>query len=899
MVNEVGPDAGILRVEVAATSSAKAGDMALVFYEVESFVGEQPVLRLKTSFGFFKTSALRDQAGLSVNDQQREWRDKPSEAIREPDWARIAQGRLRMVDAVTGLWPEAGEQGLGRIRGRQRVDPHAWYFKAHFFQDPVQAGSLGIEALLQLLKCFMLATGMDAGIPGARFEPVALGVTACWRYRGQVLPTAREVTTELEITRVERTGTGTLAVAKGSVWVDGTRIYEVEDLGMRLRAGDAPDHVDIDLQGMPWLADHCPTHTVPALPMTAAVDLLAQAVAERAPGRRVVGVEDASALRWMIPPLRLRVDAEQLGNDRWRVVLSDERGPAARGTVIVADTYPTPLAPLPPLADAIPIPGDPYTTGAMFHGPAFQVASDLRRDGDGASVALNAETAAVPVGCVHPVLLDGLFHAVPQDALNQWFPNVSADVIGYPHTVERLTLFGPPPVDSIARGEIRAERRDGRAPALRAQIVIDGAVWAEMIVSEVLVPKGPLGKAPPLDRRRFLSNRETVPGVALSYCNGLETILHKSDVRASSWLPGTLEQVYGDADPRRIAIREHVGRIANAHPSRVHPEDGGARTETEPLTRYAVQVDEDAARVRVTDTGTPVLDIAPVRDFWRKRLNCGPWGGEAVVLPLIERFVRRVRLADPDGFARVVGTPVLFVANHQTGIESLLFSIVGAALGMRPIVTIAKNEHRQTWLGRLIALLEDHPDVALPRLIAYFDRADPSSMLPMLADLKREVAEKGASLMIHAEGTRAIHCRKPVERLSAVFTDLGLTIVPVRFLGGLPVPGESTGERLEFPYGFGRQDILIGSPIAAETLSALPLEARRQRVLDGINRLGPELAAETPLPGDAEFAKAVAARMHERNIGEPQAVLSCILGEDGTAPAEDAWRQRLSDWIRS
>ena len=63
MVSEVGPDAGVLRVEVTATSSAKAGDMALVFYEVESFVGEQPVLKLKTSFGFFKTSALRDQAG--------------------------------------------------------------------------------------------------------------------------------------------------------------------------------------------------------------------------------------------------------------------------------------------------------------------------------------------------------------------------------------------------------------------------------------------------------------------------------------------------------------------------------------------------------------------------------------------------------------------------------------------------------------------------------------------------------------------------------------------------------------------------------------------------------------------------------------------------------------------
>ena len=178
---------------------------------------------------------------------------------------------------------------------------------------------------------------------------------------------------------------------------------------------------------------------------------------------------------------------------------------------------------------------------------------------------------------------------------------------------------------------------------------------------------------------------------------------------------------------------------------------------------------------------------------------------------------------DPVAFGAVAGTPILFVGNHQTGIESLLFSIVAATLGGRPVVTIAKNEHRATWLGRLIALIEDYPGVALPRLIAYFDRADPSSMIPMLTDLKRDVADNGASLMIHAEGTRSVHCRRPVERLSAVFTDLGMTVVPVRFMGGLPVPGEGIGERLEFPVGFGCQDILIGAPISAVELADLPL----------------------------------------------------------------------------
>ena len=53
--------------------------------------------------------------------------------------------------------------GPRHLRAEKDVDPSEWFFKAHFFQDPVQPGSLGIEAMLQLLQFFML----DAG-PGRR-----------------------------------------------------------------------------------------------------------------------------------------------------------------------------------------------------------------------------------------------------------------------------------------------------------------------------------------------------------------------------------------------------------------------------------------------------------------------------------------------------------------------------------------------------------------------------------------------------------------------------------------------------------------------------------------------------------------------------------------------------------
>ena len=38
------------------------------------------------------------------------------------------------------------EGRLGRVRAEKTVDPSEWFFKAHFFQDPVQPGTLGLDS---------------------------------------------------------------------------------------------------------------------------------------------------------------------------------------------------------------------------------------------------------------------------------------------------------------------------------------------------------------------------------------------------------------------------------------------------------------------------------------------------------------------------------------------------------------------------------------------------------------------------------------------------------------------------------------------------------------------------------------------------------------------------------
>jgi hypothetical protein len=113
------------------------------------------------------------------------------------------------------------------------------------------------------------------------------------------------------------------------------------------------------------------------------------------------------------------------------------------------------------------------------------------------------------------------------------------------------------------------------------------------------------------------------------------------------------------------------------------------------------------------------------------------------------------------------------------------------------------------------------------------------------------------------EGELGLTCRQPVTRLSAVFLDLALEldlpIVPVRFIGGLPIlPLQHT---IPFPTEFGRQDYVCGEPIFPVALSGRPLPERIAEVIARINAVEPVNSHEHPLPGEASFVAAVKKRV--------------------------------------
>jgi 3-hydroxymyristoyl/3-hydroxydecanoyl-(acyl carrier protein) dehydratase len=134
-----------------------------------------------------------------------------------------------MIDRITGLWREDETSFKGRVRGSREVQSTDWYFKAHFYQDPVQPGSLGLEALIQTLQFYTIHCGIGSEFKQPQFETMPASV---WRYRGQVIPLNRRIETEVRILDIERSAGHYLVKAEGWLWVDGVRIYHMPQFGV-------------------------------------------------------------------------------------------------------------------------------------------------------------------------------------------------------------------------------------------------------------------------------------------------------------------------------------------------------------------------------------------------------------------------------------------------------------------------------------------------------------------------------------------------------------------------------------------------------------------------------------------------------------------------------------------
>lgn len=218
--------------------SVASGGLYIQTYQFSLSTEGQTFLEGESSFGYFTRTVMNIQSGLDLGEKQP---GLIQSAGFPAGFSQLGPSELTsrpLLDLTDRTWidPAGGKYRLGVVAGQRDVDPGDWFFKNHFYGDPVMPGSLGVESIIRGLAEL---AGQINGINPTNV--LALDLTASqplrWKYRGQVLPTNKKTNFETHIKQVTSSGGQTHISADADFWVDDLRIYTMENLSMVLKEG--------------------------------------------------------------------------------------------------------------------------------------------------------------------------------------------------------------------------------------------------------------------------------------------------------------------------------------------------------------------------------------------------------------------------------------------------------------------------------------------------------------------------------------------------------------------------------------------------------------------------------------------------------------------------------------
>ena len=197
-------------------------------------------------FGYFGADALTNQLGIDNGKVTYPWfvdNKTPKaniEVINLTDKAlalyqapaskphyKLAGGQMNFIDTVS-IVEGGGKAGIAYVHGERTIDATDWFFRYHFHQDPVMPGSLGVEAIIELMQTYALKNDLGKGFANPRF--IAPATLVKWKYRGQITPLNKQMSLDVHITDIVKSDGEVRLIGDANLSKDGLRIYEVKDI---------------------------------------------------------------------------------------------------------------------------------------------------------------------------------------------------------------------------------------------------------------------------------------------------------------------------------------------------------------------------------------------------------------------------------------------------------------------------------------------------------------------------------------------------------------------------------------------------------------------------------------------------------------------------------------------
>ena len=142
-----------------------------------------------------------------------------------PGNAQLPAPPMLLFDRITTINNDGGAHGKGYIEAEFDINPGLWFVDCHFINDPVMPGSLGLDAMWQLV-------GFYLGWIGGKGRGRALGCGEV-KFAGEVTPDIKVVTYKVEMKRVINRRL-VMGIGDAVLEADGNVIYTAQDLRVGL-----------------------------------------------------------------------------------------------------------------------------------------------------------------------------------------------------------------------------------------------------------------------------------------------------------------------------------------------------------------------------------------------------------------------------------------------------------------------------------------------------------------------------------------------------------------------------------------------------------------------------------------------------------------------------------------